>query len=76
VAAGHTVYVGARDEARGRAAAEELGARLVQLDVTEDASVAAAYTQIEGDGGLDVLINNAGCALRRAWSGGQPDALR
>ena len=66
VAAGHTVYVGARDEARGRAAADELGARLVHLDVTDDASVAAAYTQIEADGGLDVLINNAGIEPRLA----------
>lgn len=64
VAAGHTVYVGARDEARGRAAAEELGARFVQLNVTDDASVAAALAQIEADGGLDVLINNAGIAKR------------
>jgi hypothetical protein len=58
VVAGHTVYVGARDEARGRAAAGELGARFVQLEVAGDASVAAACTQIEADGGLDVLINN------------------
>jgi NAD(P)-dependent dehydrogenase (short-subunit alcohol dehydrogenase family) len=60
VAAGHSVYVGARDENRGRAAAEELGARFVRLDVTDDASVAAAFEQIEADGGLDVLVNNAG----------------
>ncbi|MGN6128329.1 MAG: SDR family NAD(P)-dependent oxidoreductase, partial [Humibacter sp.] len=33
IAAGHTVYVGSRDEVRGRAAADELGARFVQLDV-------------------------------------------
>ncbi len=64
VALGHTVYVGARDEERGRTAAEELGARFVQLDVTDDASVAAAFAQIEADGGLDVLVNNAGIAKR------------
>ena len=64
VAAGHTVYVGSRDEGRGRAAAEELGARFVQLDVTDDASVAAALARIEADGGLDVLVNNAGIAKR------------
>ena len=73
VAAGHTVYVGARDEARGRAAADELGARFVQLDVTDDASVAAAFAQIEADGGLDVLVNNAGIGML-ALNG--PDALR
>src|SRR4051794_21401783 len=63
VAAGHTVYVGSRDAERGRRAAERLGARAVQLDVTDDASVAAAVETIEADGGLDVLINNAGVAL-------------
>jgi NAD(P)-dependent dehydrogenase (short-subunit alcohol dehydrogenase family) len=73
VAAGHTVYVGARDEARGREAADEVGARFVQLDVTDDASVAAALAQIEADGGLDVLVNNAGIGMV-ALNG--PDALR
>jgi NAD(P)-dependent dehydrogenase (short-subunit alcohol dehydrogenase family) len=60
VAAGHTVYVGSRDAERGRRAAETLGARAVRLDVTDDASVRAAAAAIEADGGLDVLINNAG----------------
>ncbi|MEU6831612.1 SDR family NAD(P)-dependent oxidoreductase [Nocardia beijingensis] len=62
VAAGHRVYVGSRDAERGRRAAERLGARTVQLDVTDDASVAAAVAVIEADGGLDVLVNNAGVA--------------
>jgi NAD(P)-dependent dehydrogenase (short-subunit alcohol dehydrogenase family) len=57
IAEGHDVWVGARDEARGRAAAEELGARYVALDVTDDASVAAAADTV---GELDVLVNNAG----------------
>lgn len=60
VAAGHTVYIGSRDAARGRRAAERLGARTVQLDVTDDASVRAAAEAVEAGGGLDVLINNAG----------------
>ncbi|OZB85484.1 SDR family NAD(P)-dependent oxidoreductase [Microbacterium sp. 13-71-7] len=65
IAAGHTVWIGARDQARGRAAADELGARFVQLDVTDDASVAAALQTIEDSGtGLDVLVNNAGIAKR------------
>jgi NAD(P)-dependent dehydrogenase (short-subunit alcohol dehydrogenase family) len=66
VAAGHTVYVGSRDADRGRRAARELGARPVQLDVTDDASVAAAVASIEADGGLDVLVNNAGIEARAA----------
>ena len=37
VAAGHTVYIGARNPVRGRAAARRIGARFVQLDVTDDA---------------------------------------
>ncbi|MGW1467236.1 SDR family NAD(P)-dependent oxidoreductase [Streptomyces sp. NPDC002308] len=64
VAAGHTVYVGARNVERGKAAAAGLGARFVQLDVTDDASVAAAAATIEAAGGLDVLVNNAGVEVR------------
>jgi NAD(P)-dependent dehydrogenase (short-subunit alcohol dehydrogenase family) len=57
VAAGHRVWIGARDDARGQHAAETVGARFVQLDVTDDASVAAAAVTV---GALDVLVNNAG----------------
>jgi NAD(P)-dependent dehydrogenase (short-subunit alcohol dehydrogenase family) len=59
--AGHTVILGARDRELGRAAADGLGARFVQLDVTDDASVAAAVADITAhEGGIDVLVNNAG----------------
>jgi len=64
IAAGHTVYIGSRDAERGRQAASRLGARLVVLDVTDDASVAAAAKTIDDDGGLDVLVNNAGIEAR------------
>jgi NAD(P)-dependent dehydrogenase (short-subunit alcohol dehydrogenase family) len=61
LALGHTVYIGARDTERGAKAAAELGARFVQLDVTDDASVRDALADIDAaEGRLDVLVNNAG----------------
>jgi NAD(P)-dependent dehydrogenase (short-subunit alcohol dehydrogenase family) len=58
---GRTVYIGARSIERGEAAATGLGARFVQLDVTDDASVETALGVIgEREGHLDVLVNNAG----------------
>lgn len=57
IAAGHTVWLGCRDKARGERAVAELGGRFVQLDVTDDASVDAAVQVV---GSLDVLVNNAG----------------
>jgi NAD(P)-dependent dehydrogenase (short-subunit alcohol dehydrogenase family) len=73
IAASHTVYVGSRDAERGHRAAEQLGGRMVLIDVTDDASVAAAAKTIEADGGLDVLVNNAGIELRTP-GGGVPGA--
>jgi NAD(P)-dependent dehydrogenase (short-subunit alcohol dehydrogenase family) len=61
LAEGHTVYIGSRDRRRGAAAADMLGSRFVQLDVTEDSSVQAAIDDVAArENGLDVLINNAG----------------
>ncbi|MFE6935015.1 SDR family oxidoreductase [Streptomyces sp. NPDC057699] len=61
VEAGHTVYAGARDPRLGQEAAERLGARFVQLDITDDDSVEAAAAFVRKDAGrLDVLVNNAG----------------
>ena len=54
---GHDVWVAARDAVAGAKVAADLGARFVQLDVTDDASVAAAVATV---GQLDVLVNNAG----------------
>jgi NAD(P)-dependent dehydrogenase (short-subunit alcohol dehydrogenase family) len=65
-ALGWSVGVGARDAERGEAAVQKLRAGgadafAVPLDVTDDASVAAAAALIEErDGRLDVLVNNAG----------------
>jgi NAD(P)-dependent dehydrogenase (short-subunit alcohol dehydrogenase family) len=72
IALGHTVYITARDAERGQAAAAELGAGFLVLDVTDDASVTAAAAALhEHEGHLDVLVNNAGI------SGGflAPDAV-
>ena len=68
---GFRVGVGARDAGRREDAVEKLRAEGldvfgVPLDVTDDASVAAAAAQLEELGGLDVLVNNA------AITGGVP----
>jgi NAD(P)-dependent dehydrogenase (short-subunit alcohol dehydrogenase family) len=60
LAVGHDVWLGARDPARGVAAADEIGARFVLLDVTDDGSLEAAVRTVADAGGLDVLVNNAG----------------
>ena len=66
VTEGQTVYVGARSPERGEAAAVELGANFVQLDVTDDVSVHNAMRVIdEREGRLDVLVNNAGTSAAR-----------
>ncbi|MDX1892344.1 SDR family oxidoreductase [Mycolicibacterium sp. 050158] len=59
------VYLGARDPARGRAAATKLAesgldVEFLHLDVTDQAVVAAAAHYVDQtDGHLDILINNA-----------------
>ncbi|GAB1818965.1 SDR family NAD(P)-dependent oxidoreductase [Herbidospora sp. RD11066] len=72
---GHVVYIGARDAERGEKAAAELGARFVQLDVTDDASVREALAAIDAaEGRLDVLVHNAGILEYATLDG--PTALR
>lgn len=67
-AAGHVVYLGARDAAAGATVAAELAeagdVRPLRLDVTDVASIAAAVERVEAEAGrLDVLVNNAGVNL-------------
>ena len=63
---GMTVLVGARDRERGQRAVARLrertaDAHLVLLDVTDEASIAAAARDVSAHfGRLDVLVNNAG----------------
>ncbi|KAK0191887.1 hypothetical protein F5146DRAFT_1135611 [Armillaria mellea] len=64
---GHTVYLASRSEASGKAAQAKLKdeynlvVKLVQLDVTDAASIQAAKDTIEkAEGRLDTLVNNAG----------------
>ena len=59
---GFTVLVGSRDFERGKIAAEEVGAdaHALQLDVTDQASIAAAAERVRSEfGRLDVLMQNA-----------------
>ena len=68
VANGATVLVGSRDLERGEAAAKKIGAGAValQLDVTDQATIAAAAERIRGEfGRLDLLVNNAAISNTR-----------
>jgi NAD(P)-dependent dehydrogenase (short-subunit alcohol dehydrogenase family) len=73
--AGHTVYVGSRDADRGAAAVAEIGgdARVLVLDVTDAASVAAAARAVPA---LDILVNNAGISGDGATVLESPDDYR
>ncbi len=66
---GITVILGARDLAKGEAAAAQLGqegidARAVKLDVVDATDIANVAALIEKDyGKLDILVNNAGVSF-------------
>jgi NAD(P)-dependent dehydrogenase (short-subunit alcohol dehydrogenase family) len=72
---GMTVLIGARDEVRGKEAAERLGgfAVPVPLDVTSPASISALAERLrQSYGRLHVLVNNAGILRER---GQRPSAM-
>jgi NAD(P)-dependent dehydrogenase (short-subunit alcohol dehydrogenase family) len=73
--AGLDVVLTARDPDAARAAAEELGARPEQLDVSDAASVAACARRL-ADVEIDVLVNNAGLYTTTSLLGvGEDDML-
>lgn len=76
---GFTVLIGSRDFSNGEAAAKEIGdqAHALQLDVTDQSSIAAAATRIRTDfGRLDVLVNNTGVShAGKAGEGFPKDAM-
>ena len=62
---GYRVFAGMRNPAKSgpldeAIAAEDLPVEVIQLDVTDAASVAAAFAKVTGEGPVDVLVNNAG----------------
>ena len=63
------VLIGARDETRGREAAEKLqvedfDAEFILIDVTDEKTLEAAAKYVEENfGKLDILVNNAGIAV-------------
>jgi NAD(P)-dependent dehydrogenase (short-subunit alcohol dehydrogenase family) len=71
---GYEVIVTARDEEAARAAAGEIGARPLQLDVSGPASIERAAAAVAEDpGSLDVLVNNAGIGSDFGVAGAEPD---
>jgi NAD(P)-dependent dehydrogenase (short-subunit alcohol dehydrogenase family) len=64
------VYLGARDVSAGERVAAEFGAIPIQLDSTDEKSIAAAVARVRSDvGHLDVLVNNAGISGQQRPAG-------
>lgn len=77
-----TVYLTARDVARGKAAVEKLKKEGVnpefhQLEVTDKESIKALATYLkQKHGGFDILINNAGVIVENLYKSTYADAKR
>jgi NAD(P)-dependent dehydrogenase (short-subunit alcohol dehydrogenase family) len=77
---GYSVILTARDEAKARAAADDLRASTggtvtpLRLDVADPESIASAAASVASDPGrLDVLVNNAGVGTDFGVAGVEPD---
>ena len=71
---GYDVIVSAREEDEARLAAEEVGGRPLQLDVSDPASIERAAAAVRTTrASLDVLVNNAGIGSDFGVSGTEPD---
>lgn len=76
-ASGHAVILTARDEVKGKAAADILRGNIIvhQLDVTDEQSIRGFADFIKGESiNIDVLINNAGTSFdsRSEQTSGNP----
>ena len=63
--AGYRVFAGMRTLAKSEELAQtadqaKVKVELLQLDITDDASISAAFDKVSAEGGTDVLVNNAG----------------
>ncbi|MGA9796570.1 MAG: SDR family oxidoreductase [Rhizomicrobium sp.] len=78
-AKGITVLIGSRGLENGKKAAAQIGAHAhaIQLDVTDQASIAAAAARIEKEfSHLDILVNNAGISKVGKVEGSLEDMMR
>ncbi|WP_136025085.1 SDR family NAD(P)-dependent oxidoreductase [Microbacterium sp. K27] len=58
--AGDEVFIGDVNADAAAAVAAEIGETALTLDISDETSVRAAAERVVADGGLDVLVNNAG----------------
>jgi NAD(P)-dependent dehydrogenase (short-subunit alcohol dehydrogenase family) len=71
---GYDVIVSARDSGKAREAAEAVGGRPLELDVSDTGSIERAATELSREPGtLDVLVNNAGVGTDWGVAGAEPD---